>query len=78
MAVKIIVGENDLETFYKYLTENDNTSKIDLQSIERKNEMIQRIIKAIDDNKTSSENEGILKGYNKIKEIVETTENNLY
>lgn len=65
------VAIRNLETLYKYATENDNISKIDTQKVKIKNSIIKNVLLTIDNNKESLENKEIQEWYNKFKEIVE-------
>lgn len=63
-------GNNDIalknmEAFYKYVTENDNVSKVNNSEINIKNQVIDQFIKEIEKSKGALDNEQVVNWYNK-------------
>ena len=62
---KIDIAVKNMEDFYKYVTENDNVSKVNNSEINIKNQVIDQFIKEIEKSKGALDNEQVVNWYNK-------------
>ena len=66
---KIDIAVKNMEDFYKYITQNDNVSKVVSSEIGLKNQVIAKFIKEIEKSNGALENEQVVSWYNKFLDL---------